>query len=68
MRPRDAWRQVVDLKLRELLDHRYEWLQNYGVTTIRTRRAGSFLTDGFGLDSNISGLKNFHIFHLFCYH
>jgi acetyl-CoA carboxylase carboxyl transferase subunit alpha len=26
----DAWRQVADLKLKELLDRRYERLQSYG--------------------------------------
>jgi acetyl-CoA carboxylase carboxyl transferase subunit alpha len=26
----DAWRQMADLKLRELLDRRYERLQGYG--------------------------------------
>jgi acetyl-CoA carboxylase carboxyl transferase subunit alpha len=26
----DAWRQVTDLKLKELLDRRYERLQSYG--------------------------------------
>jgi acetyl-CoA carboxylase carboxyl transferase subunit alpha len=26
----DAWRQVSDLKVRELLDRRYERLQSYG--------------------------------------
>ena len=26
----DAWRQVADLKVKELLDRRYERLQSYG--------------------------------------
>jgi acetyl-CoA carboxylase carboxyl transferase subunit alpha len=26
----DAWRQVTDLKVKELLDKRYERLQSYG--------------------------------------